>query len=71
MTELFCLERIFKIIYSNPFAIGDRGLSLGQVAHNTIQPGLEDLQEGVIHNLFEKLFPLSDHPQSKEFLSNI
>jgi len=42
-----------------------------QVAHSPIQPGLEHLQGGGIHNLTGQPVLVSHHPHSKEFLPNI
>ena len=69
--EWFGSEGTFKIIQFQSPCYRQGHFSLDQVAQSPIQPGLERLQGGGIHNLPEQPASVSYHLHSKEFLSNI
>jgi len=69
--EWFGLERTFKTILFQTPCFTQGHLFLDQVAQSPIQLGLECLQGGGIRNLSGQLVPVSHHPHSKEFFSDI
>ena len=65
--ERFVLEGTFKIISFQPPCFRQGHLLLDQVAHSSIQPGLECFQGWGIHSFSGQPVPVSHHPHIKNF----